>query len=94
MSERHGQEVIDRLMSAGIDWDLPLETLQQNPNIEQIVTDALKEKETPICYKTEPKPAPEPEPVNQVMPESVKVDFSTPDVDLELQKALALADSL
>lgn len=84
-SDDHGDQVIARLMASGIDWNLPLEKLQENPAIESIVTEALKEKE-----------APEPEPVAEVAPESnvVKVDFSTPDADLELQEALALAERL
>jgi len=104
-SDDHGERVIARLMASGIDWNLPLEKLQENPAIESIVTEALKEKEAPtnppkarrlIPYHPEPESTPEPEPVVEVAPESnvVKVDFSTPDADLELQEALALADRL
>jgi hypothetical protein len=83
-------------MASGIDWNLPLEKLQENPAIESIVTEALSEKQHTFSDNTEPDVAPEPEPAAKVTPESnvVKVDFSTPDVDLELQQAMALADSL
>ena len=95
-SDDHGDRVIARLMASGIDWNLPLEKLQENPAIESIVTVALSEKEWHIPYKVEPDVEPEPEPVAEVAPESniVKVDFSTPDADLELQEALALAERL
>jgi hypothetical protein len=95
-SDDHGERVIVRLMASGIDWNLPLEKLQENPAIESIVTEALSEKQHTFSDNTEPDVAPEPEPAAKVTPESnvVKVDFSTPDVDLELQQAMALADSL
>jgi hypothetical protein len=92
--EQHAQEVVHRLMSTGVMWELPLEKLQENPDIESIVTEALKEKVSSFSYQPAPVQTPEPEPA--AVPESnvVKVDFSVPGVDLELQEALALAASL
>jgi hypothetical protein len=92
--EQHAQEVVHRLMSTGVMWELPLEKLQENPDIEAIVTEALKEKAPSFSYQPAPVQTPEPEPA--AVPESnvVRVDFSVPGVDLELQEALALAASL